>query len=101
MPHFTHWSATLSGSDAGGKAVGDACMAAIIGATTTKERHVHRILALLFAVASSAVVAADPPPPWSGEVSAGLIVTTGNSETTTANAKAQVVYQSERWRNTT
>ena len=61
----------------------------------------HRILALLFAVASSAVVAADPPPPWSGEVSAGLIVTTGNSETTTANAKAQVVYQSERWRNTT
>lgn len=61
----------------------------------------HRIPALLLAAASGAVVAADPPPPWSGEVSAGMIVTTGNSETTTVNGKAQVVYQSERWRNTT
>jgi len=41
-----------------------------------------------------------PPPPWQGEGSAGLVVTTGNSETTTANAKLQAVYQTTDWRNT-
>ena len=58
-------------------------------------------LGLLLAAASAPGFAADPPPPWSGEVSAGLVVTTGNSESETANVKAQVVYQSARWRNTT
>ncbi|MGH8441765.1 MAG: DUF481 domain-containing protein [Nevskiaceae bacterium] len=60
-----------------------------------------RTVGLLLAAASVSVFAADPPPPWSGEVSAGLVVTSGNSESETANAKAQGVYQSERWRNTT
>ena len=41
-----------------------------------------------------------PPPPWQGEVQAGLVMTTGNSETTTANAKVQAIYQSTDWRNT-
>lgn len=41
-----------------------------------------------------------PPPPWTGEGSAGLVVTTGNSETTTANAKVQAIYASPDWRNT-
>jgi putative salt-induced outer membrane protein len=41
-----------------------------------------------------------PPPPWSGEVSAGLVMTSGNSKTESSNAKGQVVYASEFWRNT-
>jgi putative salt-induced outer membrane protein len=58
-------------------------------------------VALLFAVACGSAFAEDPPKPkWSGEVSAGSIVTTGNSESSTINAKGEVVYQSERWRNT-
>ena len=55
---------------------------------------------LLIAAVPGAVVAADPPPPWSGEASAGMVVTTGNSESSTTNAKGEVVYNSERWRNT-
>jgi putative salt-induced outer membrane protein len=43
---------------------------------------------------------APPPPPWSGEVSAGSVVTTGNSESAAFNAKGEVVYQSRIWRNT-
>jgi len=59
-------------------------------------------LALMLAAALPATAAAEdaPPPPWSGEASAGMVVTTGNSESTTVNAKGEVVYQSERWRNT-
>lgn len=41
-----------------------------------------------------------PPPPWTGEVTAGLVQTTGNSESTTANGKVQVIYADEHWRNT-
>ena len=59
---------------------------------------------LLLATASSVAYAEDapppPPPPWSGEVSAGSIVTTGNTESETFNAKGEVVYQSKKWRNT-
>jgi putative salt-induced outer membrane protein len=43
---------------------------------------------------------APPPPPWSGEASVGLVVTTGNSESETLNAKGEVIYQSKIWRNT-
>ena len=60
-----------------------------------------RICTLLSAILASApALAEDPPPPWSGEVTAGLVSTSGNSETTTANAKVQVVYAAEIWRNT-
>ena len=45
-------------------------------------------------------LAADPPPPWSGEVSAGVTRTSGNSKSSTMNGKVQVVHASERWRNT-
>jgi len=57
---------------------------------------------LLAAVAPGLAAAADnpPPPPWSGEVTAGLVATEGNSETRTANARAEVIYASEAWRNT-
>ena len=57
-------------------------------------------LLTLLVTLPAAALAADPPPPWSGEASAGAIVTTGNTESKTANAKGQVVYQSPRWRNT-
>ena len=56
-------------------------------------------LVLLVSVPTLAA-AADPPPPWSGEASAGLVVTSGNSRSETINAKGEVVYKSERWRNT-
>jgi putative salt-induced outer membrane protein len=63
-----------------------------------------RCLPLLALVAAMPAVAQDapapPPPPWQGEISAGFVMTTGNSETTTANAKAQAIYQSTDWRNT-
>ena len=61
-------------------------------------------LGLLLATFAGAAFAQDaappPPPPWSGEVSAGTVVTTGNTESSTLNAKGEVVYQSTRWRNT-
>jgi len=56
---------------------------------------------LLAAAACGSAFAEDPPKPkWSGEVSAGSVVTTGNSESATLNAKGELIYQSERWRNT-
>jgi putative salt-induced outer membrane protein len=62
------------------------------------------IFGLLLATAGGAALAQDapqpPPPPWSGEVSAGSVVTTGNTESSTINAKGEVIYQSKLWRNT-
>ena len=59
-------------------------------------------LGLLFAATCFSALAEDPPKPkWSGEASAGSVVTTGNSDSSSINAKGEVVYQSERWRNTT
>jgi putative salt-induced outer membrane protein len=55
----------------------------------------------LLLTAPAVVFAQDaPPPPWSGEVSAGMVVTTGNSESATLNAKGELVYQSKQWRTT-
>ena len=63
-----------------------------------------RALLLLSILAPFSVHAADPPPapksPWSGDVTAGLVSTSGNSKTSTANAKAQVVYTQQWWKNT-
>lgn len=63
-----------------------------------------RALAVLLLVVTSAAAAQDdaPPPKWAGEASAGVIVTSGNSETSTLNGKGEVVYNSESglWRNT-
>jgi putative salt-induced outer membrane protein len=59
---------------------------------------------MLLAAVPGAALAQDapppPPPPWSGELSAGSTVTTGNSESSTINAKGELVYQSKIWRNT-
>lgn len=58
-------------------------------------------LGVLLAATCFGAFAQDPPKPkWSGEVSAGSVVTTGNSESSSINAKGEVVYESERWRNT-
>lgn len=62
------------------------------------------LLPLSFPIAALAQTAPPPapppPPPWNGEVTAGLVLATGNSDSTTANGKAQVVYAAEKWRNT-
>jgi putative salt-induced outer membrane protein len=67
----------------------------------------HCLAALLLASVAPIASAEDtpeppppPPPPWSGEASAGLIMTSGNSESSTFNAKGEVIYQSKIWRNT-
>jgi len=38
--------------------------------------------------------------PWSGDVALGYLATTGNSETSSINAKGTLVYAAERWKNT-
>jgi putative salt-induced outer membrane protein len=55
---------------------------------------------LLAALLPLAAPAAEPTSPWSGEATAGLVRTSGNSDSTTANARLQVVYTAGRWRNT-
>lgn len=54
------------------------------------------------AVQTAAEVADAPPstpPPWWGEASAGVLTTSGNSETRTANGKFTLDYQRADWRN--
>jgi putative salt-induced outer membrane protein len=38
--------------------------------------------------------------PWSGEFALGYLATTGNSDTSSVNAKGALVYAAERWKNT-
>src|SRR5574342_12872 len=40
---------------------------------------------------------APPPEGWSGSVAAGYVAVNGNSDTTTANFKGEVMYDHERW----
>ena len=58
---------------------------------------------LLFAglvSASSLVLAADEKKPaWKGEVGAGYIATTGNSDTSKLNVKAEGTLEKEKWRH--
>jgi putative salt-induced outer membrane protein len=55
---------------------------------------------LLVTAVAGPALADEPPQTWSGDVSAGLVTTSGNSQTATSNAKGELVYNSERWRNT-
>lgn len=58
---------------------------------------------LLLCVLPAAVTAQDaapPPPPWSGEASVGVVATSGNSENQSANARLEVVYAEDDYRNT-
>ena len=56
------------------------------------------------AVFASVVLAAIPfvaqAEPWSGEVSAGYVATSGNTDSSTSNAKGELIYASTLWRNT-
>lgn len=38
--------------------------------------------------------------PWSGEVSAGYVSTSGNTDTSTVNGKSEIIYTEKAWRNT-
>lgn len=51
--------------------------------------------AVLLAVPAMATAA-----PWSGEIAAGYLGTSGNSETRSLNAKVGLEYTQERWKNT-
>ena len=42
---------------------------------------------------------APPPEGWSGSIAAGYVAVSGNSETTTASFKGEVMYDHERWHN--
>lgn len=62
-----------------------------------------RVCSLCLAISAPALGQDTPPPlppPWSGEAQVGLVSTSGNSETSTANAKFQLIYNSRMWRNT-
>jgi putative salt-induced outer membrane protein len=58
------------------------------------------LVAPVVAAQDTPEAAPPPPPPWSGEASAGIVVTSGNTESSTVNAKGELVYQSKVWRNT-
>ncbi len=51
-----------------------------------------------FAIAANAEDA--PAPPWSAEVAVGIILTSGNTDTDSLSANAQVVNEREYWRHT-
>jgi len=61
-------------------------------------------IAVLFLVAIPFAARADEPPTppsaWSGEASAGLVNTTGNSKTESSNAKGEVIYAQKWWKDT-
>lgn len=56
--------------------------------------------AVLIPLALASAPYAAQAQPWSGEVSAGYVATSGNTDTSTSNAKAEVVYTQKAWRNT-
>jgi putative salt-induced outer membrane protein len=60
------------------------------------------MLAGLLAVSGSAAGAAEEEvkSPWKSSIELGFISTTGNTETQTISAKANVVYEVEKWRHT-
>ena len=62
----------------------------------------HVIVLLTMGLATGSVHAADKAAasPWKSAVELGFIRTTGNTETTTTAAKADVSYEVEKWRHT-
>lgn len=64
-------------------------------------RHRFAFALLVLSAPAFADEAPPPPPPWTGEASAGIVSTSGNTKSESSNAKAEVVYQSKDWRNTT
>src|SRR5262249_31795231 len=64
----------------------------------------HSAIGVLFLASVPLAALADepktPPSPWSGEASAGVVNTTGNSRTSSSNAKREVIYAQKWWKNT-
>lgn len=57
-----------------------------------------RLLPLTLLFVSFAGVAAEPPEQgWSGQAALGILATSGNSETTNANAYLELAYDLDRW----
>ncbi|MGH8444708.1 MAG: DUF481 domain-containing protein [Solimonas sp.] len=53
----------------------------------------------VFACLAAAPVLAQAEP-WSGDLALGYLATSGNSETSSVNAKGGLVYAADRWKNT-
>jgi putative salt-induced outer membrane protein len=54
----------------------------------------------LWAVSALAQEAGGPAAPWSGSAELGASSTSGNTDTRSVNAKAEVLYKLDRWRHT-
>ena len=63
-----------------------------------RKTNLVRSSCALFALMSSATIANANT--WSGEAELGLVVTTGNTETQSINAKGKVVNERSKWRHT-
>lgn len=57
------------------------------------------LVALLAANALDSAGAAEPQPLWSGSAELGGVVTSGNTDSTTANARGEVHYRPGAWRH--
>ena len=57
------------------------------------------MLTSLFVVAANVVAEEEEKSPWKSEVELGFISTTGNTETQTLAAKADVTYEVDKWRH--
>lgn len=58
------------------------------------------VVAVAGIAAHGTAIAADAPRPWEGGVEAGIVMTSGNTDTQNISAKAKVVNNRERWRHT-
>jgi putative salt-induced outer membrane protein len=59
--------------------------------------NVKGLVALAVLVAVPTMAQAEP---WSGDFALGYLATSGNSETSSINAKGSLVYAADRWKNT-
>jgi putative salt-induced outer membrane protein len=59
--------------------------------------NVKGVVALAVLVAVPTMAQAEP---WSGDFALGYLATSGNSETSSINAKGSLVYAADRWKNT-
>ncbi|MCC6301644.1 MAG: DUF481 domain-containing protein [Gammaproteobacteria bacterium] len=57
-------------------------------------------MAMLTAGAAPAYAQEETPQGWSGDTGLGFVVTTGNTETETINAKATLIYGAAPWKHT-
>lgn len=58
------------------------------------------VLAVLVAGVSPAIAEEEAPQGWGGDAGLGFVVTSGNTETETINAKATLIYGAAPWKHT-